>query len=399
MRVLVVHAWYRDGPTSGENRVVAMEVEQLRSAGHHVSTHWVDNHDFPGRGLASKIRAPLDAVYSSPARRDVELAIRRHGPDVVHVHNVFPSLSPSVLAAGKVTGVPLVATLHNYRPLCGRSTLFRDGSPCHLCIHGSSAPAVRYVCADSRGKSVIMAAHVDVNRGRWRHAPTLLLPLSRVMRDEFVRAGFPAERLVVKGNAVPDEPAPRASSPDAITFIGRLTDAKGIDILTEAWRAVAPTAAQAGVHLAIAGGGPRASEIADWAAAEPTVHTLGWQSPQQCSALIGRSLAVVVPSAWPEPFGLAAIEAMRGAVPPIAPHDGSFPDMITDGVDGFLYRQRDPTALAATLASVIRDRPAARRAGIAARQRYEARYTPEANVRALEAVYQTAIELGPPTSG
>lgn len=393
---MVVHAWYRDGSASGENRVVEMEVDQLRRAGHEVIARIVDNAEFPGPSLAAKARAPIDAIYSLSARRDLEKAISRNRPDVVHVHNVFPTLSPSVLAAGRSTGVPVVATLHNYRPLCAKSTLFRDGAPCRNCFSQTSAPAIQHACADgSRARSAIMAAHVDVNRALWRHAPTLLLPLSRSMGAEFVRAGFPADRLIVKGNAVPDEPASRAAEPRAITFIGRLVEAKGIDILRQAWQRVTPVAESMGVHLAIAGVGPMNDDVADWASSNRSVRFLGRRSPQECSELIAESIAVVVPSAWPEPFGLAAIEAMRGSVPPVAPNDGAFPDMLTDGVTGFLYRQRDPSALASTIELLLRDRDLAERAGEAARRTYEMRFTPEANVAALESAYRRAIDLVP----
>lgn len=392
LRVLLVHAWYRDGASSGENRVVQEEAAQLRAAGHEVLLHTADNRD-AGRGAAA-LTLPLRLVHSAPARRTLEEAVAAFRPHVIHVHNVFPSLSPSVLLAGRATGTPVVVTVHNYRPLCASGELFRNGRPCRDCTGTTSLPAVLHGCArDSRLASAAMALHVDVNRTVWRTAPTLVLALSSAMRRTFVEAGFPPDRVAVKGNAVEDRPAARVARPDTVAFLGRFTEVKGVRFLRQAWSQVAHDAQRAGVQLTMAGSGPLEPELRAWAAADATVQVVGLLPPEACRALVARSLAVVVPSVWPEPFGLTAVEAMCGAVPPVAPDHGSFPDMITSGTDGVLYRNGDTGSLAAALRTLLHDRDAAAAMGARARRTYEARYTPDANAAALEQVYRQAMGL------
>jgi glycosyltransferase involved in cell wall biosynthesis len=393
MRILVVHAWYRDGDASGENRVARQESEHLRAAGHDVELHTVDNKDIEDAGARQKLLLPARMVRSSPARASLRETIARFRPDVVHVHNTYPALSPSVFLACRDAGVPSVATLHNYRAICAKGVVFRNGARCTDCVGTSSLPAILHGCArDSRLFSTLMAVQVEANLHVWRDEPTLLIALSRAMRDVFVQAGFRPDRIVVKGNMAEDRAAPRSDEPRAITFLGRLVDEKGVPFLRQAWDLVAPRARAAGVELVLAGAGPLEDMVTDWAASEPSVRYVGPQSAQACRDLVGASLAVVVPSRWQEPFGLVAIEAMCGGVPPITPDDGSFPDLIRQGVDGLRYRQGDPASLAAALLTVIDDRESARRMGDAARRTYEARFTPESNVRALEAVYALAID-------
>jgi glycosyltransferase involved in cell wall biosynthesis len=68
-----------------------------------------------------------------------------------------------------------------------------------------------------------------------------------------------------------------------------------------------------------------------------------------------RCLAAVVPSVWPEPFGLVATEAMAAGRPVVASRIGGIPDIVTDGVSGILVRPADPRSLAGALRSVASD--------------------------------------------
>ena len=125
-RILIVHARYQQA--GGEDAVVAAERRLLLEAGHHVSILEASNDSIVG--LRRTLAAGLGAVYSLAGRRQMASAIAEHAPDVVHVHNTFPVLSPSVFDACRAAGVPVVQTLHNYRLVCPNGLLFRDGRPC-----------------------------------------------------------------------------------------------------------------------------------------------------------------------------------------------------------------------------------------------------------------------------
>lgn len=143
------------------------------------------------------------------------------------------------------------------------------------------------------------------------------------------------------------------------------------------------------MEFVIAGGGPMFEQVQAWARPERNARAVGVLDRAGCWHAIARARSLVVPSLWAEPFGLAAVEAMCGGAVPIAPADGSFPELIADGVDGLLYRQGDVGALADALRRVIHDPMES--VGRAARRTYEARFTPAVNTAALEALYAEAI--------
>ena len=142
MHVLVVHNRYASAQPSGENKVVDQEVALLREAGHRVEVFERRSDDIGARSLLGKVAVPLLVPWNPAVRTELAARLRTERPDVVHVHNVFPLLSPAVLAACADAGVPAVATLHNYTQVCPPGTLQRDGRPCTECV-GSRAAARR----------------------------------------------------------------------------------------------------------------------------------------------------------------------------------------------------------------------------------------------------------------
>jgi glycosyltransferase involved in cell wall biosynthesis len=391
VRVLVVHNRYRSEAPSGENRVVDEEVTLLGSGGHAVERFEVDSDVIESFGPRQRAAVALKVVWAGDAKRDLARAIKRFEPDVVHLHNTFPLLSPSVLAATAAARVPAVATLHNYRLLCAGGTLFRDGAVCHDCLGRGPLAGVWHGCY--RGSSLLTvpnAASIVVNTRRWQRGVQRFLVLSTAERELFAGAGFPRHHLVVKPNFVRDRPHQRgAAEGEHFLYLGRMAEEKGLRVLREAWSCHAP----AGGHrhsLVLAGGGPLDAEMRAWAAADPSVTFLGYQPADACAQLVDHAIAVLAPSIWEETFGLVVIEAKAAGVPTIATDHASFPDLIEPSVDGLLVPPGDPAALSTALGTLDADPAAARRMGAAARASYEARYTPEANLALLERIYDEA---------
>ena len=135
MRILLAHNRYQQ--RGGEDTVAAAEAELLASHSHTVERLEVDNDHI--QGAFAQIGAAAHSVYSLPGKARVKAAIARSRPDVVHVHNFFPTLSPSVFYACAEAGVPVVHTLHNFRIQCSGATLFRDGAVCEECVEKPAA--------------------------------------------------------------------------------------------------------------------------------------------------------------------------------------------------------------------------------------------------------------------
>ncbi|MFE7553852.1 glycosyltransferase, partial [Streptomyces gardneri] len=377
MHVLVVHNRYSSAQPSGENRVVDEEVGLLRAAGHRVDVFERRSDDIAARSLLAKAAVPLLVPWNPAVRTELTARLRAERPDVVHVHNVFPLLSPAVLAACADAGVPVVATLHNYTQVCPPGTLHRDGRPCTECVGSATAlPAVRHGCyRNSRLATVPLAVSLSVNRRRWWSGVERFFCISGAQRDVLVRSGMPGERLVVKHNFVPDPGVTRAGTGEHLLFLGRLAETKGVRLLMAAWDAIAADGGL-GVPLVIAGAGPLESEVSAWAAGRDDVRYVGLYDPAQCRRAVARSVAVVAPSMSLETFGLVVAEAMAAGVPAVAAAHGAFVELVDDGVTGLLHAPGDAASLAARLRRIATDPALNREMGRAARRRYERDFSP-----------------------
>ncbi|MEU7207790.1 glycosyltransferase [Streptomyces sp. NPDC044989] len=392
MHVLVVHNRYNSAQPSGENNVVDQEVALLRGAGHRVGVFERRSDDIAGRSLPGKVAVPLLVPWNPAVRRELAARLRAERPDVVHVHNVFPLLSPSVLAACADAGVPAVATLHNYTQVCPPGTLQREGRSCTECVGAATPlPAVRHGCyRNSRLATVPLAVSLSVNRRRWWSGVERFFCISAAQRDVLVAAGMPAERLAVKHNFVPDPDARRSGTGEHVLYLGRLAEAKGVRLLMAAWDEVA-AGGGVGVPLVIAGTGPLEGEVTAWAANRDDVRCVGLYDPEQCRRAVARSVAVVAPSTWLEAFGLVVVEAMAAGVPTVAAGHGAFVELVEDGVTGLLHRPGGTASLAACLRRITAEPDRNRRMGLAARRRYEQGFSPAVGLERLVEGYRAAI--------
>jgi Glycosyl transferase 4-like domain len=192
----MLHSRYRSGPVSGENRVVDDEARLLRDAGHVVD---VFDPEVATSSALELVRSAVSTVWSLGAGREVASRIARDAPGVVHVHNLFPALSPAVLRAVP-DRIPCVMTLHNYRQLCLPGTFLRDGRICEDCFGRSLWPGVVHGCYQgSIAASGVLASSLTLHRsiGSFRRVD-LYVAISSFVRDKHVEAGLPEERLIVK---------------------------------------------------------------------------------------------------------------------------------------------------------------------------------------------------------
>lgn len=398
-RVLLVHNRYRSSQPSGENDVVERESELLLAHGVDVEVLQRSSDEIESMSTSERLAVPFRSVWSRRDRLALEERIRRTNPDVVHVHNTFPLLSPSVLAACENAGVPAVATVHNYKLMCANGSLLRDGSPCLDCVGRFSVPAIIHGCyRTSRIATAPVAAGLSFHRlaGTWERRVRTFIALSAFQRQLMIEHGLPGERIVVKDNFVPDSKHRCDGGGNAVTFLGRLSEEKGIDVLLRAWELL-PGGAVPGVELVIAGDGPQRSAVESLARRDAAIRYAGRLTAEECAVALASSRVVVVPSRWYETFGLVVVEAFRAGVPVIAPAHGSFPELVDPGMTGWLYRPNSAEDLAQVLRSALALPVADLRAmGAAARRTYERRFTAERNLDALLAVYEGALDARQP---
>jgi glycosyltransferase involved in cell wall biosynthesis len=335
-------------------------------------------------------------VWNPETRRDLNTVLRRFRPDVVHIHNTFPVVSPSILYACRDERVPVVVTLHNYKLLCASGDFFRDGEVCHDCAGGNPAPALVHRCY--RGSAVATVPTVvaaRVHRRAWRKLVAAYIFISESQRRLLAAMDFDPDRIFVKPNLVPYDGSHGRPRDRQVAYVGRLDQAKGVPLLQRAWDRYRENAGDDALRLVIAGGGPLDDEVRRWAAGRPSVDLAGHLPKQDCSDLIARSRAVLLPSQWEETFGLVVVEAMAAGVAPVAAAHGSFPELVTDGVDGALFQPGDPDDLAKVLLDVDGNPDRYEDYGRHARETYETRHDPRHGIEHLLQVYRFAIARRP----
>lgn len=379
MRVLILHSRYRSGELSGENRVVEEEAALLRDGGYEVATFTPT----VSPGPAAALSAAADAVWSVAAASEVHRLVRSHRPDVVHVHNLFPLLSPAVLRAARAEGAPVVMTLHNFRLLCLPATFLRDGEVCEACLGQLPWRGVAHGCyRGSRAASLPYFVSLALHRrfGSF-DAVDRFLAVSEFVQAKHVTAGLPAERLAVLPNFA--HAARRREGPGGhFLFVGRLSPEKGLSVLLEAWR---PELGR----LVVVGDGPEAAILRG---APAGVEAVGAAPPDKVRRLLAGARALVCPSIWYEAFGRVIIEAYAQRVPVVASRIGALAEVVNDDETGLLFPPGDASALADCLERMLDDSES-ERLGEAAYRRWKEHYSPEVALAAREAVHRDVISV------
>lgn len=381
LRVLVVHNHYRSQMASGENQAVKSDVAMLRSVGAEVDCYERSSDEIEGFGVLRRAELGIRPLFSLEDTHRLAGIIDRFQPSVVHLHNPFPLISPSVVRVARSRRVPVVQSVYNFRHVCMSGILFRDGEICEDCYaHRLKWPGVVHGCyRGSVAQSVVMATAMAVHRRTWGLVDRFL-PVSEFVAAHLRRVGIRPSRLHVRSNPVSDPGPPRPLG-EGFLFGGRLTEEKGIVELLDAWRQ-----ADLGkiTTLTIAGDGPLRPHVEQAANRLPGISYVGGVKEAEMESLRRSAAVVVVPSKWYEGLPLVALEAFAAGRPVLASNIGGLTELVDDQVGW----SAAPTAssLARTLVDAHRCVDVARR-GRRARERFEDRYSPVATLRSLLSAY------------
>jgi glycosyltransferase involved in cell wall biosynthesis len=380
MKVVVAHNRYSSAQPSGENTVVDAEIAQLAAAGVEVVPFLRSSDEIGSLPAAQKALLPVSPIVSPRAVRELRTLIKSEKPDVLHLHNPYPLLSPWVVRTAHAHGVPVVQTVHNYRQVCAPGLYFRDGHVCHDCRgRAFPLPAVVHACyRGSRAQSAIMATALTVHRGTWRSVDRYIA-LTDAIAGHLRDYGIPDERIVVKPNALTD-PGPPPPLGTGFLYLGRLSAEKGLELLLEAWsrRPVGTLG-----PLRIAGDGPLRG-VAEAAAQERSdVVFLGPQSPEGVRAAMRDSAVLLAPSTWHDVLPTVILEALAAGRPVLGTQLGGIPYLVGDAgwtVPATVDELSAALAVAAAQASEIAPR---------ARARYDGNFRPELLTGRLIEIYES----------
>jgi glycosyltransferase involved in cell wall biosynthesis len=328
--------------------------------------------------------AALSALWSVRATRELGALCDEFKPDLIHVHNTFPLISPSIYWTATAHGIPVVQTLHNFRLLCPQGTFLRGGRVCEDCLGKLPWRAVTRKCyRDSVPQSAVLALMLGAHRaaGTYRNHVTRYIALNAFARARFIGAGLRPEQVCVKPNFVDGaEPAAPETRQGGI-YVGRLSAEKGVETLLGALRANDAAVAT------VIGAGPLASDVAQVCGDR----YLGFRAREDIMRAMGTHAFLLVPSLCLEQLPTTILEAFAAGLPVIASRLGPLPDIVDEHVTGLLFEPGNARDLAEKIAWANAHGAEMAQMGRNARAEYEAKYTPSINYRMLLEIYEDAI--------
>lgn len=391
MRILLVHNYYGSDAPSGETNVFNVEKSLLESEGNIVDVFNRDSDEIRNQGVIGLVKGALSTPwnpFSAAALRDKVIDFK---PDVVHVHNTFPLISPAIFhAIGNLAAK--VLTLHNYRLLCPAAIPMRNGHVCTDCIDQKSViPSIKYSCyRDSRIATLPLAANVALHRYKktWHHNVDAFIALSDFQKEIMSKGGLPEEKMHVKPNFYSEWPTvyPYKQRDNYIIFVGRLSSEKGVRTLVKAWRYLGTEAPL----LKIVGSGPLEEELKA-NCQDLNIEFLGHTPANKTQQLIGMASLLILPSEWFETFGLVVIEAFAHGTPVAASNIGALPSIIDDNVNGVIFEPANITDLAEKVSKLLSDKNSLEKMSLEARVSFEHKYSKTSNYRILHDIYTKSI--------
>jgi glycosyltransferase involved in cell wall biosynthesis len=391
LKIISVHNRYVQ--PGGEDQVFESEARLLTEAGHQV-TQVQEQTTYPD-GVVKKLGVAVDCVWSRRWHSEFRQMLQTSRPDVVHIHNFFPLISPSIYYACRRERVPVVQTLHNYRLLCASAEFYRDGKVCEECLHHGLLRGVRYGCYQgSKLGTAALTLMLGVHRRlrTWNNLVDCYIALTQFARAKMIEGGLPADRIRVKPNFVLPDPGARDSTCDEhneayALFVGRLVKAKGIFSMMKAWEQLPQ------IPLKIAGDGPAREQLESELTAGklPSVNYLGRLSRPDTLAAMKKARFLIFPSEWYEGFPVTIAEAFACGIPVICSKLGSMQEIVTDGLTGIHFQPGDANDLARKVQWAWEHPDEINAMGRLARQEFETKYTAARNIESLEEIYRFAM--------
>ena len=388
MRVLIAHSFYR--LAGGEDRYVEQQADLL-ARDHEVALLARSNDE-----LTEGLPTALTMIASEERTREAEQTIKDFRPDVIHVHNVYPALGPSVHLAAKRRGVPLVMTVHNFRLRCPNGYMFTEGKPCERCVPGNYSNAVIHRCFPERAQAAAYAASLWMHRFLFKleEHVTLFVAPSEFMQKRLRTWGIKTERVSLVRNFTDVEVASEETPGSFGMYVGRLSSEKGLEILLRALeRAGDPP-------FRIVGDGPLDNELRALAGdlRLERCEFVGRKTSAEVASTMKECRFLAMPSLCHENSPLAALEAMAAGRPLLASTMGGLPELVGEE-RGLTFESGNVADAAAKISRLMGDEELCSQAGAAAARFALSELSPRRHAAGLSGAYARAVELGPGAAG
>lgn len=379
MRVLHVNNHHRGigGSDSACNRLIGL----CREYGLDVGVFTRDSRDLP-HGLYGKTQAFVSGLYARSALREFDQVLHAFRPDVVHVHELFPLISPWILPRCAAAGIPTVMTCYDFRITCPVATHYTRGRICHACMGGREYHALLNNCRSSLPESLAYGLRNAVTRhfGLFKKYVTRFIAFTEFSRRWLLEKADIAPGRIATIPVIVPTPATGVLDPAGgayVGYAGRFVPEKGVEILIEACR-------KSRLPLRLAGDKPShpAIRAGDDAVCVET------REPGALTDFYRGARVLVVPSLWEETFATVLSEAKSHGISVLASRIGALQDLVEDEVTGLLFDAGNVEHLADKLQRLWHDPELCRRLGAAGRLDVRQTLCEDVCMRKLIALYR-----------
>lgn len=389
MRILQIHNKYQT--LGGEDVLFLAEHNMLVENGHVAEKLYFDNKEISPTGF-DKLKTGIQSIYNRSSARKVQDAITSFKPDVIHVQNFFPLLSPAVFFVANRNRIPIVATINNYRLICANAILYRDNHVCvdcvkkiipmngiiHKCYHNSSAQSA----------AVTLMSSVHKILGTWQNrVDRYIIAMTDYGREVFINSSLnlPSNKCVVKPNFVFDPGVGKETREDFYLFFARLTEEKGVKTLIDSLNHFS-------YKLKIIGDGPLRPQVEEAVKNNPLVEFLGYQDLEFSINEIKKARALIMPSIWYEALPLTVLHSFSAGTPVIISDLPPFQELVRNNYNGLHFKTGSGKNLAEKIKYFDSNPDLVRPMYFNARETYNLKYTKQKNYEMLISIYEQVIK-------
>lgn len=317
--------------------------------------YFVSRISFNEGGFKNKIIGPFRLLFSFTARRKFRRLVQDFRPDIIHIHNIYHQISPSILRVAKKRKIPVIMHLHDYKLVCPNYQLLAHNKICYRCLGGKYHNCLQQRCfKNSFWRSFLATIEMYLHHRLlkvYRKNIDLFIAPSQSMKDTVVKFGWPENKIKVLYNFSEKLQNNLMDSPgDYGLYFGRLSKEKGIDILLSAL-----SLANRKIKLKIIGSGPEEENLKKMVKdlkLGSRVKFLGPKFGEELFLEVKKAQVIFIPSIWLENMPLTLLEAMMLKKVVIASNTGGLPELIKDGQTGFLFKRGDDQDLARVIDSL-----------------------------------------------
>ena len=383
IKILIIHNRYIQ--YGGEDSVVESEMDLLKSHGHDVRLYARDNQEVNQMG---KLDLLINSVWSRKSKDDLLQLINEFRPDIIHVHNTFPLISPVVYWAACEARVPIVQTIHNFRLACLQAMFLRDGEVCEDCLGKIPWRGVMHKCyRDSFSASIVSAISLQTHRviGTYKNKISGYIALNSFCRNKLVDMGLKADRIFVKPNFVsmPNIEKNTSRISGNPLFVGRLSKDKGVQILADAMKYFPD------IMFDVVGVGPDDHVFNGLT----NVNIKGNLPLDDVYALMRAAPFLIMPSIWYENMPRTLVESFGCGTPVIASRIGALAELVENEKSGLLFEPGSCDDLCRAVKWALNHVDEMTDMGVCVREIYDQKYTDKKNYTMMIDIYERIILL------